>query len=323
MIVKTTRTPEEQTDLVPAQTGSEEEAIAAFNVKHQPADTDAEDEEETDEAEPDHEPEADEEEEPSDGEPDSEDEPKGELVEVEFEGETYELPEKLQKALMRQADYSRKIKEVSTKEKDYTQRIERADKLIEGAEKYAESLGSVRAIDAELKRFEEVKWQDLRHSNPGEFAALAAEMQSLRLTKDDEIRKAQALDVEIAKTKGEDIAAKQAEMFSVLKKDLKGWGDELGKKITGYALKAGYQPEELRMLTDPKAVIALNKARLFDELQDAKKTLKSKAQDAPKVVKPGAKRPPTNNAAEAMARLRITSSPDDAVAAFMARAQRG
>lgn len=308
-----TQTLEAQAAPVNEPTGSEDEAAAAFAAHDQ-----AEEVTNQDEAEPDDEPTADADEEPSDGEPEADDEPKEELVEVEFEGKTYEVAPELQKGLMRQADYSRKMNEVGATQKAYAQQLEHAEKLVEGAEKFADALAEVKSIDAEMKRFEKVDWQALRAQNPAEYAALAADLQSLRLSKEDAVRKSQSLDGEITKARQESIAAKQAEMYATLAKEIKGWGDEKGREITQYALQHGYTVDELRSLTDPKVVIALEKARRFDALQAAKTTLKAKAQDAPKVTKPGTTRKPDVRN-DAMKRLRQDNTTESAEAAFLSR----
>lgn len=310
-----TQNPQSQADQVSEHTGSEEEAAAAFAAKDGvPQEQESE---EHDEADPDDEPKDDEGEEPGDGETEPEDDPKEKLVEVEFEGKTYEVPEELQKGLMRQSDYSRKMNEVGEKEKAYTQRMEQAEKLVEGAEKFADALAEVKGIDTQLKQFEKVDWQGLRATNPAEYAALAADMQSLRLARDQATRKAQGFDAEIVKVRGETLQAKQDEMQKALKKGLKGWGDELGQKITSYALKSGYTADELRSIADAKIVIALDKARKYDALQAEKSTLKAKAQDAPRVTKPGSPRKPDVKS-DAMTRLRKENSLDAAAAAFLA-----
>jgi hypothetical protein len=69
-------------------------------------------------------------------------------------------------------------------------------------------------------------------------------------------------------------------------------------------------------------VVALNKARKFDAIQDGKAAVKAKAKDAPPVVKPGAVRPRADKQTEALAQLRRTNSLDDAAKAFMARPTR-
>lgn len=307
------QTPDTQADPVSELTGSEDEAANAFEQRitpNQPT---------TEEAEPDGEPDDTTDEEASDGEPEDDGEATDELAEVEYEGKTYNVPPELQKALLRQADYSRKMNEVSAKEKVYSERMSAAEHYVQGAEKYAEVLAEVQSVDAQLKQFDAVNWQQLRADNPGEYAALAADMQTLRLSRDTAVRKAQGLKGEIEKAQQTSLNDKRNEMHKTLSKDLKGWGDELGEKIVKYALEKGYQQADLLTVTDPKWVIAMDKARRFDALQTAKTELKAKAKDAPAFVKPGAPRAKANPQADAMARLRKDNSTESAEAAFLQR----
>ena len=107
------QTPEIQTESAPEELGSLDAAALAFEKREQALAEagEPETETETDEAEPDAE--------ASDGEPDEETEQ--ELEEVTVEGVTLNLPkdqaEALRKSTLRQADYSRKMNEVSAKEK--------------------------------------------------------------------------------------------------------------------------------------------------------------------------------------------------------------
>ena len=65
-----------------------------------------------------------------------------------------------------------------------------------------------------------------------------------------------------------------------LQKDLKGWGDgqAMGVVLTEYATKTGIKTATLETLTDPAMVVALDKARRYDELQASKTAIKAKAQ---------------------------------------------
>ena len=66
-------------------------------------------------------------------------------------------------------------------------------------------------------------------------------------------------------------------------------------------------------------VIALDKARKFDNIQNGKADALKKAQNAPQVLKPGAAKPRSDARADSLANLRKTGSLQDAEAAFMAR----
>ena len=249
------------------------------------------------------------------------DEPTEELVQVEFEGKQYELPPELQKALLRQSDYSRKMNEVTSQEKAYTERLKAVETITEGAEKYAEALASVRMVEAQLKQYEAINWDQVEQADPQNAARLA--VQQLRLQRQYQAAQdaAKTIGDQVQSEKGQLFQAARADMVKALEKNLKGWGDgqEMGLKLTEYAVKTGMKLATLENLTDPAVVMALDKARRYDELQASKTAIKAKAQGAPNVVKPGAPRGKPNAAAETLARLRKSNSVDDAAAAFLAR----
>jgi hypothetical protein len=227
--------------------------------------------------------------------------------------------DKLQKGYLRQSDYSRKMNEVGEKEKALAQRIEIADKLAQGAEKYASALAKVNQYDAEIKSFDSVNWNQLEREDPSRASLMAVRLMRLQQARQEAVNEAQGIDRQIAESRINDINAKRAEMDKTLSKSLKGWGEELGTQISQYALETGWTREALSQLTDPQVVIALDKARRFDALQKSKEQIKAKAKEAPPVVKPGATRAAPNKAADAFVRLRKSGSLADAEAAFAAR----
>lgn len=294
-------------------TGSEEEAAAAF-AAHDSASAD----ESTTEPKPADEPDESDETEAEQADPDDEEEA-AELVEVEIGGKTFEVPPEVQKAVLRQADYSRKMNEVGAKEKALTARIEQAETLLDGAEKRAEALAEVRAIDARIKAYEGIDWNKAKAENPGEAAMAAIELLTLKDQRKDAVQAAATVARELTDNRGRMLDSARAEMDAQLHKELKGWGDEMGTKITRYALDSKVQLQTLQTLTDPALVIALDKARKYDALQGAKVALKAKAADVPKVAKPGSPRRAPDAQAEAMNRLRRDNSTEAAEAAFLSR----
>lgn len=302
--------------------GSEDAAIAAFNARRAPkkeaADPDGESEETTSEAEPDPEPDESDETEPDEGESESDDEAES-LAEVEYEGKTYKVAPALQKALLRQSDYSRKMNEVGAKDKVLAQRLELADAMAQGAQELAEAMSETRLIDRQLKQYEGIDLRALRAENPAEFAAVAAEIQMLRMSKADAEAKTAAINGKVQQAKSQDYAALKTEMAKALDKHLPGWKGDLGVKITEYAVANGYTENDVAQITDPRIVLALDKARRYDAMQASKGTIKAKAADVPRIVRPGA---PVRRdvATDAVTKFRKSKSDDDAVAVFMSRA---
>jgi hypothetical protein len=248
-------------------------------------------------------------------------EPEG-LIRVEYEGEEFEVPPKIKDALLRQADYSRKMNEVGGTEKRAKATLERAELITASVDRVAEAQGQAAVLDAQVQRFEGIDWAGIRQQNPAEYAALQADLLSLSNQRDKALSAVQSLKENLSHERQQQISAARVEMDKVLSKDLKGWGDELGAKISTYALSQGYTTEDLSRVTDPRVVIALDKARRFDELQNAKLELKASVRGVPKVVKPGSPRQSTNVAELAKARFQKTRSDDDAIALLEARSKR-
>jgi hypothetical protein len=210
-----------------------------------------------------------------------------ELVEVEYEGETVRVPSKVKDALLRQSDYSRKMNDLGEAEKRSNAAIERAELISSGLDKIAEAKAQAVIANADVEFYEKQDWGDLIATDPRAYAKAQAAYNQALAARDKALLTAQNVEAELSQARRASTDEARNAMFATLQKSLKGWGDELGAKITQYALQQGYSQSDLQQLTDPKVVIALDKARRFDALETSKAALKSKAQDAPKVAKPG------------------------------------
>jgi hypothetical protein len=305
------QTPASQTESAPDELGSLDAAALAFEKREQALE---EPEAETDTAEADPDAEA-------ESEPEEDTEP--ELEEVTVEGVTLNLPkdqaEALRKSTLRQADYSRKMNEVSAKEKQAAAVLETAEKMRQGAEKFADVLASVRMLDQQIKQYEGLDWQKLRTEDPGNYAAHAADLQTLKLNKQQTELQARAVAQQVEESTTQTLQTKRGEMFEALQKKIPDWSNQKGQEITEYALAQGMAFETLAKATDPALVIALEKARKFDALQKSKTELKAKAKEAPPVLKPGVRQAVKSPQEDAMVALRKFKTRDAAEVAFLAR----
>lgn len=309
----TQQTAPEQSDT--PEVGSLDAAALAFQQREEPLQE--ADEPATDEVQDD-DPNA----EAEEGQPD-EDTAEPELEEVEIEGVKFSVPkdqaEAVRKATLRQADYSRKMNDLAAQQKAATQRIEQAEKLVEGATKHAEALAEVRVIESQIKRFEGINWQQLRQENPAEYAAYAADLQSLRMAQAQAQQRVQAVGQEVEQSKGAALAEKRAQMLKSLADSLPGWGDQMGQELTRYALEVGAAQETLMHLTDPAIVVALDKARKYDALQATKTEIKAKAKTVAPVLRPGVAKAKPAPQDQAMTELRKFKTRASAEVAFLAR----
>jgi hypothetical protein len=302
---------QENASAEPQDTEGLDAATDAFAQQgQQPEDADDPAHEPDDEAEPDAEGETDAD--PEDAEPEEE------LAEVEIAGKTYKVPKELQKGYLRQADYSRQMNEVAAEKKAYTERLAQVDAVAEGASKLAESLAVVKGIEAQLAQLDAVDWSALEAQDLGRANAMALRQLKLQQQLAQASAAADKVGHEVQANRASLMAKAKGDMDAALKKDLKGWGDDLGAKLTTYATSNGVQLKTLQELTDPGVVIALSKAKQWDDLQASKAAIKGKGQAAPPVTKPGTPRAPTNAKADAMKKHRSDGSVDSAAAAFLA-----
>lgn len=311
-----------RTEQANAEPGSEDEAIAAFNQRRQSEAQTEQDPPADDPEEGATDPEAD----PEEGEAEpGEADPAGELVEVEFEGETFEVPPKLKDALLRKSDYSRSMNALDAVKKDYAQRVESIERREQGVEKVAKALAKVEAIEAQLEQFKSVDWDKLEEEDPARASILGLKAMRLQKAHADALTDAKSVDAELVAERNKDLESRQAEMVKTLDKEFPGgWGDDAGKRVSEYALKAGYTPQELRTLTDPRLVIALEKARKYDASKKGAEEAVAKAKKAgvPPVAKPGARVNANDKVRDLEGRFLKSKSPEAAEALFEARAAR-
>lgn len=304
------RAPNEAT----ADAGSDDEAIAAFNQRAGSQATEDPSDEPSDE------PSEANAEEAEEADPEADAAAEDALVEVTFEGKTYSVPPAIEKSLLRQADYSRQSQAVAEAKKDYAQRIESATKLIEGAEKFAEVIAEGKQLDHQIKQFEGVDWKALRSTDPAQAALLAVELMEFRQARVQLDSKAQTLDRELTAERSKTEDAARAEMVKTLSKEFPGgWNDATGKRLGDYVLSQGLTSADLGRVTDAKTVLLWEKARKFDAIEAGKARALATTREVPPVARPGAPRRAAP-VADAQTRFQKSTSPEDAVALFEARA---
>lgn len=246
-----------------------------------------------------------------------------ELVELDYEGIKIRVEadkaEEARKALLRQSDYSRKMNELSTKEKQVTSTFEQAELVRQGAEKFAKALAQIEVLDGQLKQYEALDWQTLRQNDPAQYAAYAADYQTAKLNRQQAEMQARGIRAEVEEASSRAIQTKRAEMFAEVKKHIPEWSNELGEKLTGYALSRGVSFDTLAKTTDAGVILALHDAMKYAALKKGAAEVKAKAKTAPPVLKPGAAKQQANPQADALARLRKSNTVDDAAAAFLSR----
>lgn len=241
---------------------------------------------------------------------------------VKVDGEEVEVPlDELLKGYSRTADYTRKTQVVSEARKAAEAELAMAR---EERKRYAQTL---EVLDAQLKSAQqpEIDWDRLYQENPVEWVRqreLVRTRQEQQAWVENQRRAlAQKQAIEEQQEAEKTLEVERAKLFEALPE----WRDKEKAraekaKIVSYATeKLGFSNDEISDLYDARAVLALRKAMLYDELMTRQKDLRPKIQQKAKPMKAGVTVPVTTKSVrsrEALSKLQRTGSTRDAAAIF-------
>jgi len=242
---------------------------------------------------------------------------------VKVDGEEVEVPlDELLKGYSRTADYTRKTQAIAEARK---QAEAEASLAREERQRYAQTL---EALDATLRQLQppEINWDRLYQENPVEWVRQREVMRSrqeqaawVQAQKQALVEKQQTEErIEAEKT----LESERGKLLEVLPE----WRDAdkartEKAKIVNYATeKLGFTVEEISDIYDARAVVALRKAMMFDELMSKRDQMRPKIMQKAKPMKAGAASSPQSSkvvaSKAALSRLANSGSHKDAAAVF-------
>ena len=283
--------------------------------------TEGEDEEDEDEDEP----EEDEEPEETDEEVE-EDDDEDKVMFTTPDGEEVTL-EELKRGFLRQSDYTKKTQEVAQQR----QQIEQAAQALgQHNQVIAEHLSlALSIVEPQLAELARTDWDQLAVTDAYEYAEKKAAFEQAQVRYQ---RIQQAAQQTIAQEQQRQAQAR-AQMTQAEQRKLQmalpdladpKQGPKLARAIKDYALSSGLSEKEASNITDHRLVVMLNKARLYDEMNQSSLTAaKKKLSKSPKKVaragQPSSKAERNSKqVAELRNRVKRSGSADDLVELLLA-----
>lgn len=256
-------------------------------------------------------------------EPEAEEAPEGqseaeeEAAELEIDGETYQVPKKLEAAFLRQKDYTQKTQELAAQRKQ----VEEQQAFLKSVEEVRgavfEKAVEIAAVEKQLARFDQLDWNALANEGGPEYLRLD---RAYRELKDQQSR----LNGEVQGlvTKQQELTASQRQALiekgnKELSTHIKGWSPEVGRQLLKSSEHYGFSEAELAEVIDPRYVRVLHDAHQWRELQKSKKTIVQKKVEQAKPITVKAARSSQNNQVASQleaskAKARKTGNPRDA-----------
>ena len=241
---------------------------------------------------------------------------------VKVDGEEVEVPlDELLKGYSRTADYTRKTQAIAEARKVAEAEAAQAR---EERQRYAQTL---QVLEAQLKAAQppEIDWDRLYQENPVEWVRqrelvrTRQEQQAWVENQRRALAEKQALEEQqVAEQTLEVERAKLLEQLPEWRDAAKARAEKA--KIVSYATeKLGFTADEISDLYDARAVLALRKAMLYDEVMSRQQNLRPKIQQKAKPMKAGVSVPVTTKSVksrDALSKLQRSGSTRDAAAVF-------
>lgn len=234
---------------------------------------------------------------------------------------SYQMSEAAEKRLTEAKEAQRQAKEaLAAKQQELTGQFSVAAKLIQSAEGL---------LDADIAK---VNWDELRRDDPAEYAAKHTELSQRRAQIEDMKREAIQSYQQTAYQQANESAAEMQERFQreeqQLLEKLPEWRDQAKaeqskRQLVTYLTGQGFDPEDVANAVDHRLIVMAEKARKYDEMQGKTKTAMKKVAKIPKVLKPGAPKPPeavkTEKVGQLRQRLQKSGNIEDAYRLLQAR----
>lgn len=211
------------------------------------------------------------------------------LTEVEIDGKLYTVPEEIKDGYLRQADYTKKTQEVAQARRHVEAMLQAASQAVQASQQFADVIGQIKAADASLEAFHSLNWNELRATDPVEYAAKQADFVRWQSYREGLVRNLADAKQRVDYAQAQESAQRVQQGAQFLAQQIPGWGEQKMKEIRSAAQRYGYQDAELDGITDPRAVLVLHKAAEYDKLQASRVSKAQQVKNLPPVARPTAR----------------------------------
>ena len=195
-------------------------------------------------------------------------EPSPESTTVEYEGQEYNIPPELKDAIMRQSDYTTKTQEVAEQRKDLETDRQKFQEAIQLQTAHTEAYTHLGILDQQLAQYNDLDWHTLAAQDPNATQQAQIQMGALREQRTQAQEKLQSLHAETQQQMHNQTAKEVEQNRAKIERSVPNWSSDTEKAVFDFGIQSGLTESQLAGTNyDPILIGILNKARLFDELQ--------------------------------------------------------
>ena len=249
-----------------------------------------------------------------------EEEDKPPVFTVKVDGKNVEVTlEELQKGYSREADYTRKTQQVSEERRAFAAE---ADLVRTERQQYSQLLGSLKA-QLQQNAAPQVDMDRLYHEDPIEWVKqreLVRDAEKVHAAINSEQQRLSHIQ---AQEQYQSMQAHLAQQQDAMLKAIPEWVNPDKAKaektlLIEWGQKLGFSSDELKNIFDHRAVVALRKAALYDQMMTKRGNIRPAVNNGPKPAKPGAagRMDNTTDSRRSQQRLAKTGRVNDAASAI-------
>lgn len=205
----------------------------------------------------------------------SDEEPEATLVDVKYDGQEYSVPPELEKALMRQSDYTKKMQDISDEKRKLEANTETLQQQTELQIQHLDHATTIKALDQQLAGYDQVDWDKAYNDDPVEAMKLDRQKRDLQENRQQAVAGLQQAQYALESQRATEHAKIIEQGQAVLVKEIPGWNDDMAKKTREYGKSIGISDADLSRVSNPVHVRLIHDSMVLTEML-AKQTAKAK-----------------------------------------------
>ncbi len=194
-----------------------------------------------------------------------------ESFEIEYEGDRYVLPKKLEKGFLQERDYTQKAQQVADQRRQIELR-EQQFRLRELQGSFGHEVGNelkqIQMIEAVLEQ--PVNWAQMSSDEAFRHKIQLDDLEKQKNKLQSQVNQKYGQWQQQVQQHEQELLAKSAEE---VRRRIPNWSEAVHKAVREHATKDGYSDHELNAVTDPRQAVTLWKAMRYDQLQEKAKTV--------------------------------------------------
>ena len=194
--------------------------------------------------------------------------PTPEVETVEYEGQKFNIPPELKEAFLKNQDYTTKTQEMAEQRKDLETDRQRFQEAIQLQTAHTEAYTQLGIVDQQLAQYNEIDWNTWAAQDPNAAQQAQIQMGALREQRTQAQGKLQSLHAETQQQMHNQTAKEVEQNRAKIERSVPNWSSDTEKAVFDFGIQSGLTESQLAGTNyDPVLIGILNKARLFDELQ--------------------------------------------------------